>query len=203
VKLSLLCCGIQDEDKESDLDFSAESLGDYIFDELQLLGYDFNAIEFICGDNASCNPKLARLIGDHIDQPVPLIGCASHKLNLAVVHHVETSYQVVIDQLTDLCRQLRTLKNASKLRKHNIPPAIIRNDTRWSSLKDEMTRYVYDIASRIRECGFSTDVTDLVPSETKHGRLVPLRSDLIECHNVSMLLQTEGDERLDLFATRF
>jgi hypothetical protein len=26
--------------------------------------------------------------------------------------------------------------------------------------------------------------------------------DLIECHNVSMLLQMEGDERLDLFQTR-
>jgi hypothetical protein len=80
-----------------------------MFDEC-LLGYDFNAIEFICGDNTSCNPKLARLIGDHINQPVPLIGCASHKLNLAVLHHVETSYKVVIDKLTELCRQLRILK---------------------------------------------------------------------------------------------
>jgi hypothetical protein len=87
----LICCGVQDENEDSNLDFSAESLGDYIFDELQLLGYDFNAIiELICGDNTSCNPKLARLIGDHINQPVPLIGCASLKLNLAVLHHVES-----------------------------------------------------------------------------------------------------------------
>jgi hypothetical protein len=57
VKLPLLCCGVQDEDEDSDLNFSAESQDDYIFDELQLLGYDFNAIEFICGDNTSCHPK--------------------------------------------------------------------------------------------------------------------------------------------------
>jgi hypothetical protein len=124
---------------------------------------------------------------------VPLIGCASHKLNLAVLHHVETSYKVVIDKLTELCRQLRTLKNASQLRKHDIPPAVIRNDTRWSSIKDEVTRYLDDIAPNLRECGFSEDVTQLVPSEHEHGRLVTLSSDWIECHNVSMLLQMERD----------
>ena len=73
----LLCCGVQDEDEDSDMDFTAESLGDYLFDELQLVGCDFNAIEFISGDNTSCNPKLARLIGNLVGRPVPLIGCAS------------------------------------------------------------------------------------------------------------------------------
>jgi hypothetical protein len=35
VKLPLLCCEVQDEDEDLDLDLdlSAESLGDYIFDE--------------------------------------------------------------------------------------------------------------------------------------------------------------------------
>jgi hypothetical protein len=59
-----------------------------------------------------------------------------------------------------------------------------------------------DIGPHLRECGFSEDVTQLVPSEHEHGRRVSLSSDLIECHNVSMLLQMEGDERLDLFQTR-
>jgi hypothetical protein len=61
----LWSCHYRDEYEDSNLDFSAESLGDYIFGELQLLGFNFNAIEFICGDNTSCSSKLARLIGDH------------------------------------------------------------------------------------------------------------------------------------------
>jgi hypothetical protein len=31
--------------------FTVKSIGGYIFDELQLLFYDFNATEFILGDN--------------------------------------------------------------------------------------------------------------------------------------------------------
>ena len=55
------------------MDFSAESIGDYIYDELQMLGYDLNAIEFVSGDNTSVNPRLARLIEEHIGAPVPLM----------------------------------------------------------------------------------------------------------------------------------
>ena len=76
----LLCCGVQDEDKDADdIDFSAVSIGDYMFDELELVGCDFESIEFISGDNTSMNPKLARLI-NQISQNVRLIGCASHDL---------------------------------------------------------------------------------------------------------------------------
>ena len=56
VQKILLSCGVQEEDEDSDsTGFTAESIGDYIFDELQLLSYVFNAIEFISGDNTSVN----------------------------------------------------------------------------------------------------------------------------------------------------
>lgn len=80
VQKALLCCGVQDEidvDDDVAMDFSAESLGDYILDELNLVGHDFESIEFISGDNTHTNPKLARLIGLKIAKVVPLIGCAS------------------------------------------------------------------------------------------------------------------------------
>ena len=61
VQTILLSCSVQGEDEDSDsMDFTAESIGDYIFDELQLLGSDFNAVEFISDDNASVNPRLTR-----------------------------------------------------------------------------------------------------------------------------------------------
>jgi hypothetical protein len=84
--------------------------------------YDFNAIEFISGDNTSVNPRLARLIEEHIGAPVPLlIGCASHKLNLAVDIFVEQAiYAPLFTKVSNLMKQLRTLKNSSKLRRHGL-----------------------------------------------------------------------------------
>ena len=74
----LISFGVQAEDEDSDcMDITAVSIGDYIFDELLQVGYDFNTLEFISGDSTSVNPRLARLIEVHIGAPVPLIGITS------------------------------------------------------------------------------------------------------------------------------
>ena len=100
VHVRLICCGVQDEIEGEDEEtaFSAEDIGDYLFDELDLLGrsdvrervaaataldantYDIdnNPIEFITGDNTAVNPKLAKLLGTKFK------GCDAHKLNLEV-----------------------------------------------------------------------------------------------------------------------
>ena len=63
---------MDDDDNDEDIDFTAESIGDYVFDELALVGHNFDNIEFVAGDNCSVNRKLARLLR------VPLLCCASH-----------------------------------------------------------------------------------------------------------------------------
>jgi len=86
----LIACGVQDlpsnAKEANDFGFTAEDIGDYIFDILQFYGLDFEAIEFITGDNAYVNQSLCTKIQDwlrrekHIDRTVPLVGCASHRL---------------------------------------------------------------------------------------------------------------------------
>ena len=201
VKEALLCCGVQDEDEESNLDFSAESLGDYLFDELELLGYDFKAIEFISGDNTACNPKLARLIGLKIGKPVPLIGCASHKLNLAVQHYIRNTCQQLVDNLTELCRLLRTLKNASKLRKLDLLCAILKNDTRWGSTFAMIDRYVH-LSEHFGDCDFGEDVLRCIPNAIDHSKIVKLRQELEYFQSISMELQREGSDQLDMHDVR-
>ena len=50
MKLYIVCCGVQDEIVgEDDIDFSAESHGDYFVDELQNVGLD------VFGDNCATN----------------------------------------------------------------------------------------------------------------------------------------------------
>ena len=39
--------------------FSAEDIGDYLYDTLQIYGRDFTAIEFMTGDNTYVNGRLA------------------------------------------------------------------------------------------------------------------------------------------------
>jgi hypothetical protein len=68
VREILLCCGVQDEiEGEDDIDFSAASMGDYIIDELQLVGISLTEnVDFICGDNCPTNQKLADIISAKI-----------------------------------------------------------------------------------------------------------------------------------------
>ena len=168
----LLSCVVQEKDEDSDsMDFTAESIGDYIYDELQILGYDFNAIEFVSGDNTSVNQRLAKLIEEHIGAPVPLIGCASHKLNLAVDFFVDQAiYAPLIAKVTNLMKQLRTLKHASKLRRHGLLMTVIPNVTRWGLLLACLLRYDAHYAD-LRNCDLDDD---MIPPAVEHRRIQEL-----------------------------
>ena len=62
---------------------------------------DFTAIEFPTGDNTYVNGRLADLISKwllthkKIRRIVPLVGCAAHRLNLAVQHLVSKTVNKV------------------------------------------------------------------------------------------------------------
>ena len=67
-------------------------MGDYFVDELQLVGLNlFADIDSIFGDNCATNKKLAVEISRKIVEnhghaqawKVPLVGCNSHRLNIA------------------------------------------------------------------------------------------------------------------------
>ena len=51
---------------------------DHVEKVLETFGKTFENVLCIVGDNCSVNQSMARILG------VPLIGCASHKFNLAV-----------------------------------------------------------------------------------------------------------------------
>ncbi|KAG2773129.1 hypothetical protein PC129_g24574 [Phytophthora cactorum] len=57
-------------------------------------------IMFIVADNCATNQAIATRLG------APLIGCASHRFNLAVCRYLE-DYKPLIDQVQTLCIQLR------------------------------------------------------------------------------------------------
>ena len=93
-KKRLIACGVQDipenAEEADNFGFTAEDVGDYLHDTLQLYGLDFEAVEFVSGDNAYVNQSLCAKIEEwllrekQIDRAVPLVGCASHRLKTAV-----------------------------------------------------------------------------------------------------------------------
>ncbi|POM80965.1 Hypothetical protein PHPALM_1132 [Phytophthora palmivora] len=81
---------------------------------------------FLVAASSSVNRLLATLMG------VPLIGCASHRLNLAVQADME-EFGPDQDLVQSLMLKLRTISQSAKLRiKTGLRP-VIRQDTRWGS----------------------------------------------------------------------
>ena len=93
---------------------------------MQNVGQD---VDFICGDNCATNDKLATEIlrqilhydGRTYAWKVPFVGCNSHRFNFAWQdYYAQPSVASVIVKVVNLMRDLRSLKNASKLKNWNL-----------------------------------------------------------------------------------
>jgi hypothetical protein len=80
---------------------SAQSHVLFLKDILESYEKSSSNVLFLCGDNCACN----KLISD-ITQ-IPLLGCASHRLNLAVQRHLNNNYKEGIDKVQMLMGKLR------------------------------------------------------------------------------------------------
>ncbi|ETM43312.1 hypothetical protein L914_11187, partial [Phytophthora nicotianae] len=135
---------------------------------LPFFGKTINGCKFLVGDNCAVNKRLANLMN------VPLVGCASHRLNLAVREFL-VPFETALDQVQQLMRKLRTLNQAAKLRMKTPLMPILRQDTRWSSTFSMLERYI-----RLREflSADDDDMADLLPSRADHRKLEDLLSKL-------------------------
>ncbi|KAG2773902.1 hypothetical protein PC116_g3443 [Phytophthora cactorum] len=76
---------------------------------LQFFGKLIDGCRDLVGDNCSVNKRLANLLR------VPLIGCASHRLNLTVREYLDP-YDSSLEAVQRQMRKLRTVKQAAQLR---------------------------------------------------------------------------------------
>ncbi|KAF4141620.1 hypothetical protein GN958_ATG09156, partial [Phytophthora infestans] len=129
---------------------------------------DSGQLCFIVGNNASVNGSIERKI------KLPLIGCASHRLNLAVQSHI-AQYDKEVEKVAALMRLLQTSKQKTVLRKMECSMPVIKNPTRWSSSYRminrnlEMTDYID---------GMGTDLTALLPAPREKIKLKSRFEDL-------------------------
>ena len=93
-----------------------------------LVMYDrsVDSVQCLIGDNCSTNKLLANLM------QVPLVGCASHRLNLAVKKIYEDNIEL-IEKVDEIMANLNNLKNRIILGEQTALHPKTANLTRWSS----------------------------------------------------------------------
>jgi hypothetical protein len=116
-------------------DLSAESYNEAFDNIMHKFKKDPGNISFMIGDNCSTNIKAS------IVRNIPLIGCGSHRLNLAVQLFLK-EHHIVLEKLNVLMKKLKTTKGKAFLKKNGFLMAKIINQTRWSSTFKMIERYL-------------------------------------------------------------
>jgi hypothetical protein len=114
-----------------------------------------------------------------------MIGCASHRFNLACKKYLESNEQV-LQKIQSLMTTLRQVKQAGKLRTKTDLEPIIRNVTRWSSTFEMIKRFL-----RLLEFIDTTDeaLAENLPTPLEMITLKDLMKDLEQFQSTTLLLQ--------------
>lgn len=206
----MLGCNVQDiPDGLVEVGFSAADIGDMLGDVLFRYGKQFDAIEFMCGDNAYVNGALCDLIEAYLSRCdilrcVPLVGCASHRLNLAVqkLYAEDTQYYTVVQNVTELMIDLRKQKNRLLLFGVTTLSPILACVTRWGSTL-LMCRRAEALLPLLCRAGFgSITMAKVEAVRGNEGKLAELVKKLKNCESVSKFLQQQDSGVVTLRRTR-
>ena len=176
-EFNLLCmCPLEDETNSTG-DNQIVTMEKY----LQDVGLSFNDIHFLISDNTSVNPSISREVN------VPLIGCKSHSLAIAVKNEFLEPFQDLVQKVNALCVKLRSCKFRGYLRQErcDLTPFVI-NGVRWSSVYTCLERY-----TQIRDFIVRThpDLIDLVLAARQDAEVDGLLVHLKKLQSVTKHLQ--------------
>jgi len=174
-----------DASNETDYQLTAAAHKEFIISTLAFYQREPEALTFLVGDNCSTNKALATQCG------VPLIGCGSHRLNLAVKRVLEP-FEPILKKIHELMGKLSTIKQAAKLRRATALQPIKRNVTRWSSTFSMLKRF-FELEEHLDTR--DTELIPFIPSRREEQDLRNLLSDLKAFESVSKKLQ-EADINL-------
>ena len=107
----------------------------YMKEMLSFYGKTMKDVAYFVADNCETNQSISRKL------QIPLIGCAAHKLNLAV-KLIFVHFRSLLEKVKSAITELGNLKNRGFLRSINALAPVTWNDTRWTSLFHALNRYV-------------------------------------------------------------
>lgn len=140
----------------------------------------------IVGSNCDINRQVA------VDLGVPFIGCASHKLNLAVCLWIQNYPQLpaIIEKVSSVMKRARTVKGAAKLPQvwsHSTDDNND-NDASWLSTFTMLSRFL-KIQSQLREFD---ELAEFLPTQVEMDILSTAHLSLSKFHQVRVMLQRQG-----------
>jgi hypothetical protein len=141
-------------------------------------------IVYLIGNNCSVNQGMSKIL------KAPLIGCGSHKFNLAVRQWISNQPQLkeIIQRIAIVMKKASTLKVSAHLRKLTTLKTIRENDTRWSSTFMMVKRFF-----RIQqELSAVPDLIPLIPNLLEVDLLAKAFMHLKAFNQITVLLPEEG-----------
>ena len=151
---------------------------------LQMYGKQTKNVICFVGDNCSVNQSTARTMS------VPLIGCASHKFNLAVQLWIKEQPNLtsIIAKVAAVMRKASTLKVAAKLKQLTKYSCVKANDTRWSSTYNMVRRY-FQIQPQLSAL---MELLELLPTPVEVDTLSRGFRHLSNFDTITIMLQRDG-----------
>ncbi|CAG8529665.1 4164_t:CDS:2 [Acaulospora morrowiae] len=176
------------EDTIKEYTLTAEAHKQFIISVLKYykVALQLDCLLFLVGDNCNTNKALAKLLN------ISLIGCASHKLNLAVKRFLE-EYNTLLENINKLMIKLSTIKQVAKLHCSCDLQPIKRDETRWSSTFAMISRF-FELVSYLNE--EDKELFKFIPSRSEQNSLKKLLEKLTDFESVSRKIQ---EDSIDLF----
>ena len=148
--------------------------------------YDRKCSDILCivGDNCGVNRLMAKTLR------TPLIGCASHKLNLGVKLWMKNEPQLsnIVAKVSSIMKKASNLKVAAKLRELTHYSPVRENVTRWSSTYQMIARFL-KIEEEMR---LIVDLVPLFPTDMEMDIIKKAFVSLKKFDGVTIMLQKEG-----------
>jgi hypothetical protein len=137
----------------------------------------------LVGDICAVNQSIARTMS------VSLIGCASHKFNLAVYEWMKEQPNLtsIIEKVEAVMKKASTLKVAAKLKELTTFACVKANDTRWSSTYNMIQRY-FQIQPQLSAL---VELLELLPTPLEVDALSKGFRHLFNFDSITIMLQRD------------
>ena len=134
---------------------------------------------------------------------IPLIGCASHRINLAVqsLYCEGTHYLDAVEKVHTLMVTFGILKNRVRLAVKTQLSPIKHNETRWGSVFRMLKRYL-ELHPILPTCSFDKATREKFPSTRDHYLVNELVDMLYKCEKTSVFLQKQDALLVNLHSVR-
>lgn len=163
--------------------FDAKAHQNHIINLLDWFTIPVTDLVCLIGDNCSTNKKTADLFG------VPLMGCRSHRFNLAVEKYIDAHLADEVAVVMKLMTMLSTSKNAGKLREVTTLKPVRRNKTLWlGTIK--MFQCMAELDQKIRDSDMCVEVMQSMPTYVHNSNIQRQMKNLLEFEKVTIALQS-------------